>query len=144
MSFFPTVTVQRVVQDYIDRVRGADGRDQLLDAVLRVLDSDYSTTVLVDAIVGSFYTALERGHDYRLLDVQKKDNIMYMRSLSIYKNATIDGIEEPSDVYIDHELLYIDHGDAPTIVRISVPSTDMRAEVYKWPWELISSLRVEY
>ena len=116
--------------------------DQILDALSGAFSGDLAAFALSDAIQRGFLTATILGGHYRVQAADKKGNVLYLRAQTILDKVQVDGGNETARVYLDEEFFYFGVGNRGMLVRITVPSTDLRSDAYAWTQAWLVSLRI--
>ena len=123
-----------------DEERDALGVDREIDLLAELYTSDLGAVLLRNMLSAGFSLATEVGGTFRLEAVERKGNVLYMRSIT--EIPTVEENGEPDALTFDQELIWIVTGDDVIVVRSNVPSKALRSDAYAWSRAWLAGLRL--
>jgi hypothetical protein len=113
-------------------------REKLYEKLTEVYNSDIAGIFLCGQIMQGFVESMEfPGSKFRVLDSEKKANVLYMHMQTIFP-----GTSKTKKVYWDREVIVIGNSQSTYVVLTSAPSLDQRPSSGPWITAWLAGLRV--
>jgi hypothetical protein len=116
--------------------------DKLVDALAGMYRGDIAGFILTDLIMSNFQMALATGGTYKLIAADKKGNVFYMRTHIFFPGEGPGGNGASQAAFLDQEFFFVATPNGGVLIRIGVPSRDLRNDAYAWTQAWLTSLRV--
>ena len=114
--------------------------ENLLSMYADAFRGDHAAVMLHGKLTLSFASVALLEGRYDLLAIEKKGNVLAMRTLTTLESeGEANGL---STVYLEEQFLYIGVGEHIISVQVFVPSTNLRSDAYAWAHAWLAGLRI--
>jgi hypothetical protein len=125
----------------IDHRAAISKTQALIDQFAEFASDDLATLMLTDALASRTQLALILQATLRVVAAEKKGNVFYVRTHMQFRGPTA---KDPlgDRMVLDEEVFFIGTGRGGVLVRIGIPSQNLRSDAYAWTQAWLVSLRV--
>jgi hypothetical protein len=117
-------------------------KEEVTEALSETWSGDLAAFVLNDTVVQGYALASQAQAGYHIISADKKGNVVYLRTQTVFDGVLLEASTSPVRIYLDEEIFFIAGRDKGLLVRIRIPSKDLRSEAYAWTQAWLTSLRI--
>jgi hypothetical protein len=113
--------------------------DAMLEELSRLYNSDAAGFFLYRSIVQDFQLSLKNRAIFRILDAERKGNVLYLHAQTVFPST-----DQTGKVYWDREIICIGGKEATYLITTSAPSRDLLPSAGPWITAWLSGLRIPW
>jgi len=133
-----------------DPRKSGDEPTDVVNDVLKALDNVYKSDITgwmlgIQVVLGHQLAAVDGKTSFRVLNAQKKGNVLYLQTQLVFGDVEIDSLgKDRRTVYLDKELFFVSDLNGVLFVQASVPSLDGRSQANAWVTKWLGGLYVPF